>query len=253
METLVLVHGLGADRHMWLRQLDRLTQKYHVFNPDLPGFGGEPAFADSTGQTLEGLADWLASEIYTRKLGKVHLAGYSMGGTVAMLTALQHPGAVQSLSLLCTSALWADGLRRFVAPVTRVPALGRTVFALMQANLARTVRRWCGPEEQEVLREMLQAADPARMTAHLDQLLRADLTGALERLAVPTLVAAGALDRLAPPSHARRLVRGLPNATLQVHPRADHFFCVSHPDALTNMICEHVDAHPASAGHERKG
>ena len=73
METIVLIHGLGADHNMWLRQETKLAKEYHIFNPDLPGFGTEPALFCNDTQTLEGLADWLAAEIYTKKPGKVHL------------------------------------------------------------------------------------------------------------------------------------------------------------------------------------
>ena len=37
---VVLVHGLGLNRHMWQWQLDALTPRFRVIRYDLPGHGG---------------------------------------------------------------------------------------------------------------------------------------------------------------------------------------------------------------------
>jgi pimeloyl-ACP methyl ester carboxylesterase len=38
-ETIIFVHGYGAKRHDWINQLVFFCKDYHVFAPDLPGFG----------------------------------------------------------------------------------------------------------------------------------------------------------------------------------------------------------------------
>lgn len=38
-ETVVLVHGFGADKSTWLWFARELTERYHVIAVDLPGFG----------------------------------------------------------------------------------------------------------------------------------------------------------------------------------------------------------------------
>jgi pimeloyl-ACP methyl ester carboxylesterase len=48
---LVLLHPLGADRHVWDPVLDRLARERDVIAPDLPGFGGSPSLALADGQT----------------------------------------------------------------------------------------------------------------------------------------------------------------------------------------------------------
>ena len=41
--VLVLLHPLGADRHVWEPVMDRLTAERDVIALDLPGFGGSPS------------------------------------------------------------------------------------------------------------------------------------------------------------------------------------------------------------------
>ncbi|MGI8622612.1 MAG: alpha/beta fold hydrolase, partial [Solirubrobacteraceae bacterium] len=39
---LVLIHPLGADRHVWRPVLDRVAEQRDAIAIDLPGFGGTP-------------------------------------------------------------------------------------------------------------------------------------------------------------------------------------------------------------------
>jgi pimeloyl-ACP methyl ester carboxylesterase len=53
-EPLVLLHALGADRHMWDPVLDRLAQERDVIALDMPGFGKSATMADVARDALAG-------------------------------------------------------------------------------------------------------------------------------------------------------------------------------------------------------
>lgn len=98
---------------MWTLQSPRLESAYHVFAPDLPGFGKEPARTgwepESGGDPrlpIVSYSDWIAEEISSRCAGKVFLVGYSMGGTLALDVALRYPSLVGRLGLIATCARW---------------------------------------------------------------------------------------------------------------------------------------------------
>src|SRR5262245_9340749 len=81
-ETVVLLHGIGASRDSWNRFAGKLTKRYHVIAPDLPGWGETTRLeAASYGypRQLERLHDFITS----LRLGRVHLVGHSMGGFIA--------------------------------------------------------------------------------------------------------------------------------------------------------------------------
>lgn len=97
-ETILMIHGFGADKDNWLRFAKPLTSKYHVIALDLPGFGDSSKLDASydVGTQTERLA------AFSKQLGlnKLHLIGNSMGGHIAALYAARYPEQVLSVALL---------------------------------------------------------------------------------------------------------------------------------------------------------
>lgn len=118
---IVLVHGFGGDLDNWLFNIDALAGAGTVHALDLPGHGqSEKALKDAS---LKGLSDALIGFLDAQGIASAHLVGHSMGGAVAARTALDHPGRVQSLSLISSAGLgeeinggYIDG---FVAAASR--------------------------------------------------------------------------------------------------------------------------------------
>lgn len=96
---IVLLHGIFAEKDHWVDFARPLTDQYRVIAPDIPGFGESTRRADQSydyGAHVTRLAAFLDA----LGLAKVHLAGNSMGGTIAALFALQHPGRVASVAFI---------------------------------------------------------------------------------------------------------------------------------------------------------
>ncbi len=98
-ETLVLLHGIFAEKDHWVDFARPLTGRYRVIAPDLPGFGESGRLPNQTydyaAQTVR-LKEWLDA----LGLDRVHLAGNSMGGTIAVLFAIAYPQRVASVALI---------------------------------------------------------------------------------------------------------------------------------------------------------
>src|SRR6059036_947064 len=88
-DPLVLIHGLGDDHRAWRRTVAPLMLTHRVVLMDFRGHGGT-----SVGRAT-GALDQLAADVVTvldaLGLDDVTLAGFSLGGTIAMRTALDHP------------------------------------------------------------------------------------------------------------------------------------------------------------------
>ncbi len=88
---LLLLHPLGADRHVWAPVLDRLARERDVVCVDLPGFGGSaPLEGDSSPAALAAAVAEFADALGIG--GSVHVAGNSLGGWVALELALAGHG-----------------------------------------------------------------------------------------------------------------------------------------------------------------
>ncbi len=96
-ETILMIHGFGADKDNWPRFSRQLTARYHVIALDLPGFGdsSKPEASYDVGTQVERL------NTFVKALGirKLHLIGNSMGGHIAALYAARHPEEVLSVAL----------------------------------------------------------------------------------------------------------------------------------------------------------
>ncbi len=103
-ETIVLLHGFGADKDNWPRFVRHLPKGYRVIALDLPGFGESSKLPDQT-YTIGFITQGMAKAVDALKIGRFHLAGNSMGGYVTMLYSVEHPDRVISLCLLDTAGI----------------------------------------------------------------------------------------------------------------------------------------------------
>jgi pimeloyl-ACP methyl ester carboxylesterase len=92
---LVLLHGGLGSGEMFGPVLDALAERYQVILPDLQGHGRtadieRPLDVRSMGDDIAALIEHLG-------LRKPHVAGYSLGGGVALQVAVRHPEQVGRL------------------------------------------------------------------------------------------------------------------------------------------------------------
>jgi pimeloyl-ACP methyl ester carboxylesterase len=98
-ETVLLLHGIFAEKDQWNDFARRLTRRYQVIVPDLPGFGASTRLANEPydyAAQVERLEDFIDA----LDLRELHLAGSSMGGTLAALLALRRPQQVRSVAFI---------------------------------------------------------------------------------------------------------------------------------------------------------
>lgn len=96
---VVLLHGIFAEKDHWVDFARPLTGHYRVFAPDLPGFGDSdrlPTESYAYAAQVERLRQWMDIQGIT----SAHLAGSSMGGTLAALFALRYPQRVHSVAFI---------------------------------------------------------------------------------------------------------------------------------------------------------
>jgi pimeloyl-ACP methyl ester carboxylesterase len=104
---LVLLHPLGADRHVWDPVLPALTAERDVIALDLPGFGGSLPLAGIT-PTPKALADAVAALCGRLGLTRPHVAGNSLGAWVGLELALA--GHAASVTAIAPAGLWPEPL-----------------------------------------------------------------------------------------------------------------------------------------------
>ncbi|WP_280764397.1 MULTISPECIES: alpha/beta hydrolase [unclassified Parabacteroides] len=109
-ETVVMIHGIFTNLSVYYFSIaQELAKKYHVVLYDLKGHGLSET-ADS-GYDLQSMSKDLLGILYELNLSKVHIAGYSYGGLIALYMAIHHPQVVDKLIIIETPDL-SDGQSR---------------------------------------------------------------------------------------------------------------------------------------------
>jgi 3-oxoadipate enol-lactonase/4-carboxymuconolactone decarboxylase len=221
---------------MWDRQIPELTRNWRVLRFDLPGHGGAPAHpADSA----TALAERLLATLDSLGINRFGYVGCSIGGAIGIQLGLLARDRLSSLALISTSPRFgtADAWRQR-GVVVRTNGLDPIARA--------TPDRWftesfvvAQPAIVEWAVQMVRTTDPGCYIAACEVLAAFDVRDELGSIGVPTLVMAGAEDEATPPSDARGLVAGIPDARLAIVPGASHLTPVEQPGAVTELLIRH--------------
>ncbi len=238
-DVVVFLHGLGGSRTAWEPQLAALSDRWRCVAWDLPGYGASPpldgpltfpALADAVGQLLDGLG-----------VERAPLVGLSLGGMVALHTALDHPDRVSGLALLDTSsAFGGDGTDPDAWRAARLAPLdaGRTP-ADMAVDVLTSVG---GPALTGAALDAATSAmariSPDGLRAAVDCLPTHDVRGRLGEIRVPTLVVVGELDEETPPAYSRALADGIPGARLEIVAGAGHVSNLEQPASVNRLLAD---------------
>jgi abhydrolase domain-containing protein 6 len=98
--TIVLLHGLFADKEQW-HKLSCLLEAagYSVIAPDLPGYGKSVGFP-LPDYRLENQVKLLHQFLDALSIRRYHVAGSSMGGTIAAMISREYSHEVRSLAFI---------------------------------------------------------------------------------------------------------------------------------------------------------
>lgn len=135
-KVIIFIHGLGSYLPAWVKNIEGLKSGYRCIAIDLPGYG------KSSKQPHSGKMSYYAEvvEEFAGKLGlgKVILAGHSMGGQIAMVAALNYPGMVEGLILIAPAGFerFTDGQKQWFRNVMTPEGVKNTSAEDIQTNLA---------------------------------------------------------------------------------------------------------------------
>ncbi|MEZ5357884.1 MAG: 2-succinyl-6-hydroxy-2,4-cyclohexadiene-1-carboxylate synthase [Candidatus Zixiibacteriota bacterium] len=109
-QPILFLHGFMGSGKIWLPTFEQLESDFYCVALDLPGHGTTEANLDKL--TFDSLAESLADYIESTFSRPPIVVGYSMGGRIALYTALKYPDSVASLVMESSTAGIADGYER---------------------------------------------------------------------------------------------------------------------------------------------
>ena len=239
-DPLVLVHGLADDHRAWRRAVPDLMLRRRVILYDLRGHG-QTSLGSPDG-TLRQLGEDLARLIEALDLQGVDVAGFSLGGTIAMRLAIDHPSVVRRLVLVATSSrVGRAACEWYTQRVEMVERSDPRLRETLDRDTADVYAQAPEELEQGLLIRRQSTADPrgyASGCAAMAALNAAPLDPELPRITAPTLIVASDRDQHCPPKAAQIIAAGIEGSRLEVFEGAGHPIPAERPQALASSINE---------------
>jgi len=245
-EPLLLIHGLGLSWRSWKPVLPMLTAVHDVVALDLPGFGTAPPLADGP-PTVAALTDAIEAELDRAELGRVHVAGNSLGGWIAL--ELGRRGRATSVVALSPSGLETPAERIAVISMNELMR-ARNVAAAPAATLvtadpaSRTAmlgglrgRPWLMPAE-DAAAEIRDFANAPGLHSTLALTTGSTAPTGLSDIRVPVRIAFGARDLMIGALTAPRFAAAIPGAQLVPLPGCGHVPMADDPDLVAAAITD---------------
>ena len=238
-EPLVLLHGTGGHAENYVRNIAPLSCRHRVIAIDFLWHGRSQTDGFDP-QVLPPLVDQVRDVLDALKIDRAHLEGQSLGGWVAMLFALAHPGRLSRLILTTPMGYRPDpgAVPDYVEPDLKplreasLAVLREPTYANVKARLERIVFDASVVGEESVRVRQTFYNDPAvnavqreLMTHYLGgaEPLRHAVTDAMaRRIVAPTLVYWGEKN-FTPPGVGQHLARQIPNARFFCAPATGHW------------------------------
>ncbi|MBQ2817636.1 MAG: alpha/beta hydrolase [Clostridia bacterium] len=211
---LILLHGNGENSSYFQGQIDEYSKLYHVYAIDTRGHGRTPR--GSMPFTIRQFAFDLLGFMDKHQIKSAHLLGFSDGGNIAMVFALQNPNRVNRL-ILNGANLNPNGVKR----TTQLPIeIGYKIAKIFSGKYesAKTNSEMLG----------LMVNDP--------NIAPDELAGIKAR----TLVIAGTRNMIKA-EHTKLIAASIPNAKLQFI-LGDHFIANKHPHEFNTAVLKFLQS-----------
>lgn len=251
-ETVLLVMGLGGRGADWGEQFPQaLARRYRVVWFDNRGTGASSIAPG--GFSLEDMARDAVAVMDAVNAASAHVVGISMGGMIAQLLALDHPGRVDRVVLVATHFGGANVVR----PTPEATQLfdpqefirrNRSAAEMMRHSLSVIAAPGFVRRDPEAVEALARCAgeQPTPSRSFMAQLQAAILSDRSERvrdIRKPTLVVHGDHDTLIPPQNGSMLAERIPGARLEVLDDCGHMPMWERPAELARSVMQFlVDA-----------
>jgi abhydrolase domain-containing protein 6 len=227
-DTIVLVHGFGADKDSWTMLAPHLPRRYRLIIPDLAGFGDSSRHHDQR-YDVPSQARRLAAFLDALALRSVHVVASSMGGNIVARLAIDDPGRFRSLTLMAPLGV----LSAEPSPAERELAAGRNPLIVeSEADFDHLIELvFVDPPHalsQRMVRRYL--AEHAMADSQFARKIFSDLQSRpdwlqpdeLAKIVAPTLLVWGDDDRVIPIASAAVWKDNMPRARIETLARCGH-------------------------------
>lgn len=221
---LLFMHGIGGNRSNWRAQLPAFAPHFSCVAWDARGYGDSDDYEGAL--AFDHFVDDVLRVLDHFQADRAHLLGLSMGGRIAMRTALLHPQRVATLTLVDTHEgfeAFTPAQRQAFVDSRRAPLLAGKEPADIAPAVARSlVGRKARPEHLQQLVDSISALHKDSYIKSLQATVDQVVLGDISKITAPAQFVVGADDSLTPVAMHRAMAAKMGGAPVSVVADAGH-------------------------------
>jgi len=227
-ETVVLHHGNAKNSQLWYAWVPLLARQFRVIRVDARGYGKSTVPPKGYDWSLSGFGADLLNLLDHLDVGKVHLIGETIGGTIALQFAYDHPERVHTITA-CTSPFNFTGVSTYLDNRNLVQAEAVESWVRQTAD-RRLEPGQSDPNHHEWYAQQMINTSQQVVTETLTYLATQDLTPILPEIQTPALVLVGEQSSMNTGDRAQGMAKLLPNGRLVEIPGGSGYIQHSDPE-----------------------
>jgi pimeloyl-ACP methyl ester carboxylesterase len=241
---VLFLHGwLGSWRY-WFPTMEVVSEHFRTYSFDFFGFGDSRL--KRTQESIQNYSDQVIRFLDALGIERVLLVGHSMGGMVALKTAINHPERILRVATV-GAPIDGDSLS-WLLKLTDRPLLAH-MFANLPWLRRLLFRFFLGstndPAVGEVVDDSVKSSSVTLRRA-VSSMWRTDLRPELGRLRVPALIVHGGRDDIVNPKQVD-LFNHIPTAEVAVMPSSRHFPFLDESELFNEMLLRFLKAQSAAS------
>jgi pimeloyl-ACP methyl ester carboxylesterase len=241
-KPVILLHGWLGSWGLWQEVMTWLGQYYRTYALDFWGFG-ESGRKLNTYQVTDfvGMVDQ-----FMDKMGilSAPLVGHSMGGTVSLSMAINHPERAKSVVIIGSPIVGSSlALPLKVAGYRSIAFLLFSLFPTFRKVMRIASPFICrDPEFPNMMDRDLSKTTLESFLTSIATLRKTDLRPQIGRIQVPVMGMFGNRDNIVSPNQWKTLKKGLPAARIERYKNAGHFIMLDEPRLFMDTLKDFLDA-----------
>ena len=245
-KPLVFLHGWLGSWGVWRDTMLTISglHQYKIYALDFWGFG-DSAKRSAPFFTVSSYVSMVDQFMEIMGIAQAPVIGHSMGGTVAMNLALEHPSRVEKVIVIGSPMIGSSlnillklaGHQFIASLVWSNLGLLRLGLRIFSSQLARDGMKLYRMIEKDLSRTTVEA-----FWWSIASLREVNLEPYLSQLEVPTLAICGAKDNIVEPSQARIIGEQIKDARVAWMEGSKHFPMLDEPERFTNVLLDFLSS-----------
>lgn len=233
-ETIVFVHGLGANLSQFENQYKFFQNKYKILSFDLRGHGNTTALQELTESDFElsKLSNDIIMLLDALNIKKIHYVGNSMGGNIGYELLKHNPERLLSFTTFGTTA-------KFNKSKITIKFM-KLIYKLLSTKTIAQLSSFAGrnKDSKKKIQEMMRQARKETILKIIPHLARFDYLNVIESANIHSMIIQGEVDK-----EINKVIgstieawQQMDNFRLMQMPNTGHFANLDNPERFNQII-----------------